>query len=178
MTGLNRSTFPVQLELTFRLATRADLSKLEWYGQYSHFRTVFRRTFNEQEQRRRLMLVADCADFPIGHVFIQLNNGERNFWDNRARAYFYSLRVMEMFRGKGIGSRLIEEAEEMVKELGFGWTTIAAAKENPRARRLYERMGYRVFTEDDGDWSYLDHEGKVRHVHEPCWVLEKKLNVR
>ncbi|MBE2266990.1 MAG: GNAT family N-acetyltransferase [Anaerolinea sp.] len=178
MTGLNRQTFPVELEITFRLAKRTDLPKLEWYGQYAHFRTVFRRTFSEQEHRRRLMLVADCADFPIGHVFIQLNSGERGLSDGRARAYLYSLRVMEMFRGKGIGTRLIEEAESIVRELGFGWTTIAAAKENPRARRLYEKMGYRVFMEDDGEWSYIDHEGRMRNVHEPCWVLEKRLGIR
>lgn len=177
MTGLNRQQVSIQLDITFRLATRADLPKLEWYGQYAHFRTVFRRTFNEQEQRRRLMLIADCADFPIGHIFIQLNS-RRTLWDNHTRAYLYSLRVMEMFRGKGIGSRLINEAEAMVTELGCGWVSIAAAKENPRARRLYERMGYHVIAEDEGDWSYMDHEGKVRYVHEPCWVLEKKLNVR
>jgi ribosomal protein S18 acetylase RimI-like enzyme len=176
MTGLNRSTFPVQLEITFRLATRADLPKLEWYGQYTHFRTVFRRTFSEQEQRRRLMLIADCGDFPIGHIFVQLNN--RRSWDNRTRGYLYSLRVMEMFRGKGIGTRLVAEAETMLRELGYTWATIAAAKENPRARRLYERIGYKIFTEDEGEWSYIDHEGKIRNVHEPCWVLEKKLTVR
>lgn len=176
MTSLNRSTLPIQLDITFRLAARADLPKLEWYGQYTHFRAVFRRTYAEQEQRRRLMLLADCADFPVGHIFIQLNS--RRSWDNRLRGYLYSLRVMEMFRGKGIGTRLIEEAETMLFELGYGWTTIAAAKDNLRARRLYERMGYKVFTEDDGEWSYLDHEGKVRNVREPCWVLEKKLGVR
>lgn len=177
MTGLNRATLPIQLDITFRLAKRTDLPKLEWYGEYSHFRTVFRRTFSEQEQRRRLMLIADCADFPIGHIFIQLNSS-RSLWDTRTRAYFYSLRVMEMFRGKGIGTRLLEEAETMVHELGCGWTTIAAAKDNPGARRLYERMGYRIFAEDNGDWSYIDHEGKLQNVHEPCWVLEKKLNLR
>jgi len=177
MTALNRATLPIQLDITFRLAKRTDLPKLEWYGEYSHFRTVFRRTFSEQEQRRRIMLIADCADFPIGQIFIQLNSN-RSLWETRSRAYFYSLRVMEMFRGKGIGSRLLEEAETMVLELGCGWTTIAAAKDNPRARRLYERMGYHVYAEDNGEWSYVDHEGQLRNVQEPCWVLEKKLNFR
>ena len=115
MTALDRQIgLSVELEITLRLARRGDLPKLEWYGQYTHFRNLFRRTFQEQEQRRRLMLIADCGDFPIGHVFIQLSSGDLHFSDGKRRAYLYSLRVMEMFRGRGIGTRLIEEAERRV----------------------------------------------------------------
>lgn len=179
MTVLDRQVaLSVELEITLRLARRSDLPKLEWYGQYTHFRNLFRRTFQEQEEHRRLMLIADCNDFPIGHVFIQLNSGEFHIADGRRRAYLYSLRVMEMFRGRGIGTRLLEEAERRVSELGYSWTTIATAKDNPAARRLYERNGYRVFGDDEGNWSYVDHEGRICHVHEPCWVLEKRLHMR
>ena len=58
------------------------------------------------------MLVADCNDFPIGHIFIQLSSGEQHIADGRRRAYLYSLRVMDMFQGRGIGTRLIDEASK------------------------------------------------------------------
>jgi ribosomal protein S18 acetylase RimI-like enzyme len=175
MTALERSALTIELPIVLRPATAADIPKLEWYGQFTHFRNLFRRTFREQQQGRRLMLVADCQDFPIGQVFVQLNNDEFRPIDGQKRAYLYSLRVMEMFRGKGIGTSLMQEAESIVAETGYSWTTIAAAKDNPAARRLYERIGYQVFAEDSGDWSYLDHRGIVQYVHEPCWVLEKRL---
>ncbi len=179
MTALNRPTVTLQLAVAFRLATYSDLPKLEWYGQYTHFRALFRRTYQEQLQHRRLMLVADCNDFPIGHVFIQLSSGaEPNMADGRRRAYLYSLRVMDMFQGQGLGSRLVAEAEVLAADAGFRWVTIAAAKDNPRARRLYERLGYRTFGEDEGKWNYLDHENRMRYVHEPCWVLEKRIDMR
>ncbi len=162
----------VTMEVTFRLARADDLPKLEWYGQYTHFRAVFKRTYRDQLQGRRLMLIAECNDFPIGQVFMQTGR------DNHQRTYFYSLRVMDMFRGKGIGTRLLEEAESIALTYGYHAATIAAAKDNPRARSLYERHGYQLIGEDAGIWSYIDHENKTRHVHEPCWVLEKRLIIR
>lgn len=178
MTILDEPTMTLALPIYFRMATYADLPKLEWFGQYTHFRSLFRRTYQEQLQRRRLMLVADCNDFPIGHVFMQLTSSEARIADGRQRVYLYSLRVMEMFQGQGIGTHLIAEAETLAQDYRYTWTTIAAAKDNPRARHLYERLGYRVFGEDEGRWSYMDHENRMRYVHEPCWVLEKKLDMR
>ncbi|MEP7293265.1 MAG: GNAT family N-acetyltransferase [Chloroflexota bacterium] len=178
MTALDKPTLTLEMPVTLRLATYDDLPRLEWYGQYTHFRALFRRTYQEQLQHRRLMLVADCNDFPIGNLFVQLRGGEQRQTDGRRRAYFYSLRVMEMFQGHGIGTSLIYEAEQLAAEQHFQWATIAAATDNPRARRLYERLGYNVFAQDDGKWSYRDHENRVRYVHEPCWVLEKRIEVR
>ena len=178
MTVLNRPTLTLEMDVALRLATYSDLPKLEWYGQYTHFRALFRRTFQDQLQHRRLMLIADCNNYPIGHVFIQFNPSDERLSDGRRRAYFYSLRVMEMFQGQGIGTLLIREAEELAADHGYGWGSIAAAKDNVRARRLYERLSYRVIGEDEGKWNYLDHENRMRYVHEPCWVLEKRLELR
>lgn len=177
MTALNRPTVTLHLPVAFRLATYGDLPKLEWFGQYTHFRALFRRTYQEQLQHRRLMLIADCNDFPIGHIFIQLTSGEAGD-AGRRHAYFYSLRVLEMFRGHGLGTRLIAEAEALAAEAGCRGVTIAAAKDNPRARRLYERLGFRMVGEDEGKWNYLDHENRMHYVHEPCWVLEKRIDMR
>ncbi len=162
----------VQLDISFRLARADDLPKLEWYGQYTHFREVFRRTYREQVNGTRLMLIADCNHFPIAQLFMQVGAKKQK------RTYFYSFRVMEHFRGQGIGSRLLEEAETIALAYGYHGATIAAAKNNLRARDLYQRLGYRIVSEDEGRWSYNDHEGRTRHVHEPCWVLEKRLTMR
>ncbi|MBZ0302259.1 MAG: GNAT family N-acetyltransferase [Anaerolineae bacterium] len=169
----NANTLSVQIPVTLRTATPEDLPKLEWYGQYRHFRGLFRRTFREQQADRRLMLVADVNDFPIGHIFIQLKPEIQ--LGVPPHAYFYSFRVMEMFRNRGIGTLLMSEAEAQALEHGLEWATIAAAKDNHGARRLYERLGYRVFASDEGSWSYIDHRGRTRSVNEPCWLLEKHL---
>lgn len=175
MTLLEQTSMTLEIPITLRMAVRTDLSKLEWYGQYTHYRQLFRRTFRDQQAGRRLMLVAVTRDFPIGMVFIQLQSNEWKVADGITRAYLYSLRVMDIFRGKGIGTQLIREAEDILLDRDFQWATIAVSKDNHDARRLYERLQYRVFGDDPGQWSFMDHQGKVRHINEPCWLLEKNL---
>lgn len=165
-----QASIDVNLPVTLRLAAATDLPKLEWYGQYTHFRNVFRRTYRDQQRGRRLMLLADLQDFPIGQIFVSFRH--------HRRAYFYSFRIMEMFRGQGIGTWLLQNAEALAIERGMGRGSIAAAKANLRARQLYERLGYRICREDDGIWHYVDHRGILKEVQEPCWVLEKKLESR
>ncbi len=174
MAILEQPTFQVSLPVIIRIARQDDLPRLEWYGQYAHFRNLFRRAYHEQQLGKRLMLVADCNGFPIGHIFILFMKDE----GGNKQAYLYSLRVMEMFQTQGIGTKLMIEAESCIMERGYYHATIAAAKSNHAARRLYERLGYQVFMDDRGEWSYTDHLGVVHHVKEPCWLLQKTMAVR
>ncbi len=162
----------LQLRIVFRLAEREDLPKLEWYGEYKHFRRVFHHAYEDQLAGRRLMLIADVNNFPIGQVFVQLDSFD-DFGRGGKRAYLYSLRVIDAFQRQGLGSALVSEAEHILRERDYDSVSIAAAKDNPGARRLYERLGYTPYTEDSGRWHYVDHEGRTRHVVEPCWILEK-----
>lgn len=175
MTTFDVPTFTLPISITLRTAEKRDLPLLEWYGEYRHFRNLFRRAYREQLQGRRLMLLADYNNFPIGQVFIQFQSTNRRIADGNYRAYFYSLRVMTLFRGQGIGTWLMREAETVLVSRGFKYATIAVAKDNHGALRLYERLGYGRFAEDSGEWSYINHRGEVIEVTEPCWILEKFL---
>ncbi len=158
-----------------RDAVEADLPALEWGGEYQHFRSVFRHAYVEAQAGRRWMLVADAGGQVVGQIFVQLSSSERRFADGSRRAYLYAFRVRPDFRGLGIGTELIRSAETRLAEHGFHEAVIAVSKDNPEARRLYERLGYQVFMEDAGEWSYLDDQLQRRQVVEACWVLEKQL---
>jgi ribosomal protein S18 acetylase RimI-like enzyme len=176
MTVTDRPTLKLQMEVTFRYAIPSDLPKLEWYGQYTHFRRVFQKTYEEQEAGYRLMLLAVTNNWPIGQMFIQLANFDDPFVDMRRRGYFYSFRVMDAFQGRGLGSALLEEAIRVLAERRYDTVSIAAAKDNPGAKRLYERHGFRVVAEDPGRWHYVDHEGRTHYVSEPCYILEREVS--
>lgn len=175
MTVSERRTIRLALDVVFRTAEREDLPKLEWYGKYIHFRRMFQKTYEEQLLGQRLMLLAVVNDFPIGQVFIQLETFTDFFTDMRKRGYLYSLRVMDAFQRQGIGSALIQEAEHILVAQRYDTISIAVAKDNLGARRLYERMGFRVTSDDSGRWSYVDHEGRTQYVNEPSWIMEKSL---
>ena len=57
----------------------------------------------------------------------------------------------------------------------FQRVLIGVAKDNQSALRLYERLEYQIITEDPGEWSFVDHENKVREIVEPTFILEKYL---
>jgi len=171
------AAFSVTLPITIRLARREDLANLEWNGQYVHLRGVMARTFREQRRGGRFLLAAVLNDYPIGTISGQLRRSQW-LYPGQHRAYFYSLRVLDLLHGQGIGSHLLEAAEAYVSGAGCVAINIAAALNNPGARRLYERQGYRIVAEDPGEWSYVDHLGKTQHMQEPCWILEKLLTVR
>ncbi len=163
------------LQVRIRPAQEQDLQALEWEGEYTHFRRIYRRIMQEALKGRRLLLVAEAEGELIGQIFIYFDTGWRQFFNGRSTAYLHSFRVKTEYRNRGLGRMLIERAELELIERGFAYTVISVAKDNPDARRLYEQLGYKVFNEDDGEWSYLDHEGVLQTVHEPAYVLQKSL---
>lgn len=165
----------IEFDVVVRPAERADLPKLEWFGQFEDYRNLFLRSFREHQAGKRLMLVADLNNFPVGRLFIQFFSENRNIANGYSRGYFYSFYVMEMFRSKGIGSMLLQSGEALLRKKRYEMATIAVAKNNKRALELYKRNGYLAFAESEGKWSYRDPQGTVHHVHEPCYLLEKHL---
>jgi len=163
--------------ITIRQATRADLPALEWDGAYAHFRRLFERTYEQAERGEAAMyLVEHPLDGIIGQAFVQFNSLRPELADGQTRAYVYSFRVKPAYRGRGIGTRLMHTIETDLRQRGFARVTLNVAKDNLLARRLYERLGYRVVASDPGHWSYIDHEGHRRFVSEPAWRMEKALS--
>ena len=163
------------VDLTIRKVRCDDLPKLEWYGQFEHFRRIFRRAYKEQKAGKRLLLIADMNGFPVARLFIQFQGENAILVDGSQRGYLYSLHVLDMFRRQGIGSRLIAVAEQVLRQRHYAIATIAVAKDNDGALRLYQRHGYDIFEENEGRWRYTDHRGNLRRVHEPCYFLAKTL---
>ncbi len=52
--------------------------------------------------------------------------------------------VLEEWRGRGVGTSLIRHLEAWAAERGVEWLILEVADANPRATRLYERLGYEL----------------------------------
>lgn len=162
-------------DVVIRRATRQDLDGLEWEGQYSHYRRVFRANFDDMQRGQRMLWVAEAGGKLVGQVFVQLLSADSNYADGARRAYLYAFRVRPEWQGFGLGTRIMERAEADLIDRGFRVAVIAAGRDNPRARALYERLGYRVFADDPGEWSYVDDQGRTIQAAEPAWLMEKHL---
>jgi ribosomal protein S18 acetylase RimI-like enzyme len=161
-------------KVVIRQAERSDLASLEWEGEYSHFRHIFSEAYRLQELGDVIMWIVELPDFGlIGQLFIQLYGPNQIQTSKTQYAYIYGFRIRPNFRGQGIGSHLLETAENDLEQRGFSRVCLNVARDNQDAHRFYERKGYRVVAAEPGIWSYLDDQGRRRFVNEPAWRMEK-----
>lgn len=62
----------------------------------------------------------------------------------RGELYVDGIAVAPESRGRGVGTKLLAEVRQIAREDGFRWVRLDVVDTNPRAQKLYERLGYRV----------------------------------
>jgi ribosomal protein S18 acetylase RimI-like enzyme len=165
-------------EIIFRPATQADLPALEWEGEYTHFRRVFRLAMQDVRSGSAILWLAVLPEDAslLGQVFVQLHSrGRPELADGRQRAYLYAIRVKSGFRNAGLGNLMMDFVETDLAQRRYRYATLNVARDNPSAYRFYTRRGYRMVAPEPGQWSYIDHRGMRQHVNEPAWRMEKTL---
>ncbi len=161
---------------SIRLVKQSDLRRLEWEGEYTHFRRLYEQAYKRAEVGRALLWVLDRRQRLIGQVFVLLKSEvDRKLADGRKRAFVHSFRVREAYRNRGLGGQLMQHAEADLIARNFRWVTLNVARDNLAAIRFYERTGYEKVARDEGLWSYIDHLGRRHDVHEPSWRMRKDL---
>ena len=99
-----------------------------------------RRAFRHAVQSRTIdMLVAEEGNAFLGYVQIQRRAGS-------GIARLTSVAVASAAVGGGIGKRLVEAAEAVARQQGCNRMRLEVRADNARARTLYERNGYTLFT--------------------------------
>ncbi len=156
------------LQVTIRPARRDDLLKLEWFGLITPYRDIIEAHYARAERGEIVFLVAEANAYPIGQVWIDLVNLQA-----QGAGLISALRVIPTMQNLGIGSLLLRAAEEAIREHRLHTAELGVGKDNPHARRLYERLGYEVVSEIVEQWSYTTPEGEIVHVTEDEWVMRK-----
>ena len=165
----------IEWDLSSRLCVRPaherDLRPLEWHGGHD-LRSFYEEVWEKHGAQELLYLVADFNGFPIGQVLV--------IWSGKpSHPHFpdvQSLRVHPAFRGLGIGSRLLEAAEQCARERSHGELGLSVSVENPHAHRLYERCGYIVRGQPYLDeWSYCNAREESVTLSEVVVDLVKQL---
>ncbi len=163
-------------DLTIRLITYEDLPALEWDGEFSHFRRLYREIYKSTLDGRGLMWVAEINQKGlIGQVFIRFQSGRPELANGIDRAYLFSFRILPQYRKRGIGSFFLDTVEKDLVSRNYSWVTLNVARDNPSALRFYLQHGYRIVDSEPGYWTYLDEKGITREVHEPAWRMQKYL---
>lgn len=59
--------------------------------------------------------------------------------------------LFEEYRGQGIGTRLVQEMVQLLRQRGYSRVSLSVSKQN-RAVRLYRAVGFEIVREDPNDY--------------------------
>ncbi|HJU37109.1 MAG TPA: GNAT family N-acetyltransferase [Gaiellaceae bacterium] len=129
--------------VTVRSCEERDLDRFEPLGG-THHAEYCREQFARGPRALTILVAADEDDVPVGKVHLDFEEraGEE-------AAVLVAAAVILEVRGRGIGTELMLRAEELTRERGCRAIVLGVEDFNPRARRLYERLGYAAFAEHD-----------------------------
>ena len=88
--------------------------------------------------------VAESEGEVVGFLAMEVHREDVNY------IYLDDLSVSAAHRGNGIGTALLQEADRLARRIGFELIVLHVKITNPRAKKLYEKMGF-VVLDDDGD---------------------------
>jgi ribosomal protein S18 acetylase RimI-like enzyme len=164
-------------QIKIRPVRYSDLPSMEWEGAYTHFRKVYQRTYQKACEGKTLMWVVDLQTIGvIAQVFVQLESPRKDLADGKNVAYLYAFRVRPAYRNQGLGKKMLTFVEDEMQQRGFREITLNVAQRNEPAIRLYQQVGYQIVGYEKGDWTFHDHQNRLRRIIEPAWKMIKRLD--
>ncbi len=101
-------------------------------------------------------LLAFIGDVPVAGVVYQ---------PHETHMYLGRLAVLPVYRGRGIGQRLVEGVEARARTLGLPSVQLGVRLQLPGNQTFFERLGYRV----------IRAEAHAGSLNPTCYYMEKRL---
>ncbi|MFD8598997.1 GNAT family N-acetyltransferase [Kitasatospora sp. NPDC059646] len=161
-------TTGIRIGLTVRALTEADLPSCGWSGDAMHVRQLADQLRRMADGEIDYLAVCTPADLPValGGIDYTVRPGAGTLWQ---------LGVHPALRSCGIGTFLVRSAEHRIATRGLTRAELGVEDDNPRARALYERLGYRAYGREPDSWDVVAADGSIRRHETMCTLLRKEL---
>jgi ribosomal protein S18 acetylase RimI-like enzyme len=126
-----------------RLCEERDLEHFHMLGGAVHVRYC-REQFARGSQACAILVATGENDAPVGKLHLDFESRAAE-----GEAVLLAAAVRRDRQSRGIGTALMAAAEEHVCARGLDAIVLGVEDANPRARRLYERLGYEEFARDE-----------------------------
>ncbi|WP_430479156.1 GNAT family N-acetyltransferase [Streptomyces sp. P11-1] len=158
----------VMVKLSVRDLVRADLASCGWAGSERHLANVALQLDRARCGEVDYLAVCAAADIPVakGGVDYQVKEGVGTLWQ---------LAVHPALQSCGIGTFLVEAAELRIRGRGLLQAELGVEEDNPRARALYERLGYIPYGRQPDAWEEQAPDGSLRRRETMCTLMRKEL---
>jgi ribosomal protein S18 acetylase RimI-like enzyme len=151
----------IVMPLAVRDMTHDDLTECAWSGSPMHLAAVAQELDRAARGQADYLVACPPSGRPVakGGITYQLAPGSGTIWQ---------LAVHPALQSLGIGTLLVDALEDRIRQRGCRFAEIRVEVGNPRARRLYERLGYVAFGEVPDSWP------TERGLYETTLVLMSK----
>lgn len=169
-----------EIAVDIRTAKARQLDLLEErFSPGSRSRYHYRR-FAVQQRDEGVYLIAWLDREPVGHFLLRWRGPDVDPTGRyqMGTPYLEAGATRPEFQRRGIATRLVLEAERIVRDRGGRQIGLAVGStDNPGARRLYERLGYRDWGQGEFviSWDYETADGLRGTESEICTYLLKTL---
>ncbi|QKW23933.1 GNAT family N-acetyltransferase [Kitasatospora sp. NA04385] len=158
----------IRLHLSVRGLTDADLPACGWAGSPKHVRELAHQI--RRAEAGEIDYLAVCT--PVG---LPVAVGGVDYTVRPGAGTLRQLGVHPALQSCGIGTLLIRAAEQRIGARGLTRAELGVEEGNPRARALYERLGYRAFGREPDSWEVEAEDGSLRRYETMCTLMGKNL---
>jgi ribosomal protein S18 acetylase RimI-like enzyme len=145
-----------------------DLGRLGWSGSATHIRSVAEALERVSSGEVEYLVVRAPSGAPVA-------KGGIDYVKVAEAGTLWQLATHPRLQGLGLGTLLIGGAEDRIRARGFRWVSLGVEDHNPRARALYERLGYRACGREQASWEQEDANGRLVTYETEVVVLRKCL---
>lgn len=125
------------VDVEFRDLQQVDLDALAWSGGRAHLRALA--GFLERSWAGEVDALV--AELPTG---VLVAHGIVDFTRFGDAGHLQTLAVRDDWQGLGLGTAMVAALEERTVERSLAASTLTVELDNPRAKALYERLGFEV----------------------------------
>jgi ribosomal protein S18 acetylase RimI-like enzyme len=158
----------IRVPLTIRDLTPADVPTCTWSGGRLHLEQL-----HVQLARAQSGVVDYLAVCPPSNIPVAI--GSVDYVERPGSGMLWQLAVMPALQSCGIGTLLVHAAEERILKRGLSTAELGVEEDNPRARALYERLGYRAYATEPDGWDTEGPDGTVVRYDTVCTLMRKDL---
>jgi ribosomal protein S18 acetylase RimI-like enzyme len=149
--------------------TPEDLPSCTWSGSALHLTRIARAI--ERARRGEMDYLAACP--PSG---LPVALGAIDYDENPGAGTLTQLAVHGALQSCGIGTLLIQAAQQRILGRGLRRAELGVEQINPRARALYERLGYIAYSRALESWDEQAPDGSIFRYETMCTLMRKELS--
>ncbi len=158
----------VVVPMTVRDLTAEDLPWCTWSGSALYVAGLARTL--DRARRGEVDYLAVCP--PSG---MPVALGGVDYTKIAGAGMLWQLAVYGPLQSCGIGTLLIRACEQRIRARGLRHAELGVELDNPRARALYERLGYVAYGSQPEAWDVEAPDGSVTRYETVCSLMHKKL---